>query len=114
MSDARMTIYTGATYRRLTTWGLPGAPADYTAELIIRPRYDSKQPLLTLLSPADITMGGQQAAITANIRIGADDTAKLPPGQYVASMTLISATDPTENWVVNWPVTIRATTLVVE
>jgi hypothetical protein len=112
-ATATMTINVGLTYRRQVTWPVPGNPSDFTSQLVIRHRYDSATPLLTLNSPGAVVIGGSSGAITTVIRIGADVTATLAPGKYLATMKLQKASDATENWGVSWPVVVQATALVV-
>lgn len=106
-----MTVYRGLTYRRQTTWTLPGASSDYTAELVVRSRFGASTAAVTLTEGSGITMGGTDGAITVTIRMGGDQTATIAAGQYVATLKITSVTDATEDWGLSWPVEVIDTAL---
>lgn len=109
-----MSISQGLTYRRQVTWNRAGVPADYTARLVIRRRYDNAPPLVDVSSPISLVMGGSAGAITVTIKLTPTQTAQLPVGKdYKATLLLATAADATENWGVNWDASVRATSLAV-
>lgn len=116
---SRMTILRGATYQRKVTWTRPLLPADYKAELTIRRRYDDPTPLLDIDSVSDpllisIAQEVLATSIAVNIRLSVAAAAALPIGtEFVASHRLSLTADPTQAWVVNWPVTVTSSTFVV-
>ena len=82
----------GTTIERVVTWTDPaGTPIDvtgYTAAMQIRENYESVTPILSLASPADITIGGTDGKFT--IRVTDTVMAGLAPGKYVYDFEVTS------------------------
>lgn len=114
----RMVVKRAATYRRLVTWKSRfGSPALYTARLVIRRRLADTEELLDIATPSpSLILGiGEGTAITTTIKLTPAQTSALPVGStFVASLALYLAADPTENWVVTWPVSVEDTAILEE
>lgn len=116
---SRMSILRGATYSRKVTWNRPLAAAAYKAELTIRRRYDDPLALVEINSvdnPTEISVSQEVLAtsVAVQIRLAIATTTGLPLGtEFVASHRLSLLSDPTQGWVLNWPVTVTSSTFSV-
>lgn len=97
VTDTRMTVWRGATYRRRVVWPRPDAPNLYSAQLFLRRRLDDS----TLLIPAvNITPAGSAGAVLTYIKLTPTQTLAFPVGKgFKAALVLTTIADPTENWI---------------
>jgi len=81
-----ITIEQGATFTLSATWkdsaGTPVNITDYSARMQVRPNYESEEILVSLVSPADITLGGALGTILATISATATQSLAIQEGVY--------------------------------
>lgn len=89
--DYNLIIDIGATLEFPITWKSGGAVVNvtgYSARMQIREQMDSASPLISLISPGDITIGGVDGLIT--VKISAAATAAITADKGVFDLELIA------------------------
>ena len=95
-ADYNVTAHQGATFNLDLTYKVGGVAVDLTgfsAAMQVREKPSSQTAVLSLVDPADITLGG--AAGTIAITATAAATAALTPGAYRYDLELDSGSDVT-------------------
>lgn len=81
-----ITIEQGATFQMNLTWkdstGSPVNISGYSARMQVRENYEAEDTLVSLVSPADITLGGALGTIAITIAASATQNLQLEEGVY--------------------------------
>lgn len=88
--------YQGATFELAFAWSNDDVRVDltgYTARMQIREAYSSPQPILTLTSNSEITLGGDTGTVT--VVIAASVMEGVPAKQYIYDLELVNGTTVT-------------------